>query len=97
MTRTLSDVVNQNVNQPSQSGNLDTDVKSFNTFLASFNIQLVHRFPDVSDIDLQKIDYDQIRAIGEFCAATDMIAHQVWTEFSQPLDQKRRFRQTRSA
>ena len=51
-------------------------VVSFNTYLTVFSINLSHRFPDISDIN--QIDYEVVRSIGEFSLACTTVALEVW-------------------
>jgi hypothetical protein len=84
--KNLSDVLakDDNIQQgQSQGGSQDlSNVSYFNSYLTAFNIQLVHRFPDVTD--LTTIDYQTIRSIAQFCASTTIVAQEVWDDLFAP-------------
>jgi len=69
------------IRTPSQNqGHLEDLSKDvvFNNYLTVYAVNLVHRFPDVSD--LNRIDMTTIRSIAEFCYAASTIAVNVWEE-----------------
>jgi hypothetical protein len=50
---------------------------NLNTFLTIFTINIVHRFPNVRELD--HIPVDEIRNIAEFSTACTNIALETWT------------------
>lgn len=69
------------IRTPSQNRGQEDDLSRnvvFNTYLNVYAVNLVHRFPDVSD--LERIDYNSIKRIAEFCFAASSVALDVWSE-----------------
>lgn len=73
----------------------DTQLRSFTTFLTVYSVNLVHRFPDV--MDLNSISQEDIRAIAQFCAVASNVAIDTWNELSQPTRRQSQVRATRAA
>jgi hypothetical protein len=77
MRTNLGNVMRQREQQSvsQEGGNLDV---CFNTFLTLFGINLTHRFPDISDLDL--IDLNIIRNVAEFSIGCTGVALEVWNQ-----------------
>lgn len=73
----------------------DTQLRSFTAFLTVYSVNLVHRFPDVSD--LNSINQEDIRSIAQFCAVATNVAIDTWNELSQPQRRQSGIRSTRAA
>lgn len=66
-----------NIQTKLQSKNYDYDqVRCFNTYLTIFSINLVHRFPDVTD--LTGVDEKVVRNIAELSLVSTSIALETW-------------------
>lgn len=54
---------------------------NFNTYLTVLSINLVHRFPDVGEMD--QIPYDEIQKIAGFCIACSTVALETWNKVNE--------------
>ena len=79
-SKTLNDVVQE----LAQTTTTDT----FNAFLVSLNIQLIHRLPNVTDLSM--IDYAEVRNIIDFSRAVTLVALDVWRETDRSQGVNRR-------
>lgn len=70
---------------------IDANGISLTTFLYLYGVNLVLRFPDVSD--MERLDTQQVRSIAHFCVVTSRIALEVWDEVSTPIQDQRVTRQ----
>lgn len=74
------------------SGENDSNL-TFQTYITIFALNLVHRFPDVRD--LNRIDVNVVRSIAIFSAACSRVSNTVWdnvntTETQQQQGTRRR-------
>jgi hypothetical protein len=79
MERTLANVLGQRVERERPTRITKEELKctvGFNSYLTVFSIQLVHRFPVVTD--LTGIPYDEVQKIADFSAASSLIALETW-------------------
>lgn len=53
---------------------------SFNTYVTIFALNLVHRYPDVTNLD--SINIDEVQRVADFSAACTPIVLEVWDRLS---------------
>lgn len=90
--RTLGQVIDNRRTEQGQRQGFDTDM-SFNTFLTIYSINLVHRFPDVSDV--HNIDFNTVDSIARLSYACARVALTTWNELVAAPETDERVREER--
>lgn len=96
--RSLSNIINEGMLTSSgtnQETTTVTQTRSYNTFLTLYSINLVHRFPDITD--LTTIDSSVVRRIAEFCAASAVVGWEVWEDLGSRQSKQMLRPQSRTA